>query len=103
MNKLNSRAIIAVVEAETGGSVEIPKGQRTRKGKRWPRYMAMRLCKDELGFSYPQIGRVFNNRHSSVIHGLRRLDAEMAVNPELSRLFDSLAEKCRALIVEVPK
>jgi chromosomal replication initiator protein len=32
---------------------------------------AMRRVRDELGYSYPQIGRIFNRDHSSVIWSLR--------------------------------
>lgn len=36
-----------------------------------PRHVAMRRIRKELGYSYPQIGRLFNRDHSTIIWACR--------------------------------
>ena len=36
-----------------------------------PRHVAMRRIRAELGYSYPQIGRIFNRDHSTIIWACR--------------------------------
>jgi chromosomal replication initiator protein len=47
-----------------------------------PRFEAMHRMREELGFSYPHIGRVFNRDHTSVLHGIRRWKA---LSPKLKQ------------------
>lgn len=99
--RLTSRAIIELVEADAGISIELNKGLHVRNGMKWPRWMAVKLCREYLGMSYPALGRVFGNNHSSLIYALKQLDKEFMTNSELVRKYAELAaqiEDRRAIV-----
>jgi chromosomal replication initiation ATPase DnaA len=45
---------------------------------------ALMLLLHEQGFSYPRIGAVLGRHHSTVIHGVRRMQREAAVSRKVS-------------------
>lgn len=49
-----------------------------------PRHVAMYLAKIKTGQSYPDIGRRFGNRdHSTIHHGVRKIENRILVDPKL--------------------
>lgn len=46
-------------------------GRDRHKTVAWARQLAMALVRQRLALSYPEIGRVFNRDHSTVIHNVR--------------------------------
>jgi chromosomal replication initiator protein len=54
-----------------------------------PRQVAMYLIKEALGTSLVRIGEIFGGRdHSTVIHSIRKVEDEMAKDPEFRRQVD---------------
>ena len=69
--------------------------RRTRQVAR-PRQVAMYLCKQLTTRSYPDIGRRMGNRdHTTVLHGVRRIDALMAEDEQIARDVEALTRKLR--------
>jgi len=66
-----ARKIIAEVAAAYELTPEDLTGRRRFKYLMEPRWLAMRRIRKELGYSYPQIGQLFNRDHSSVIWACR--------------------------------
>jgi chromosomal replication initiator protein len=56
-----------------------------------PRQMAMYLCKQLTTHSLPEIGRKFGGRdHTTIIHGVRKIEELMASDPALRDDFEQL-------------
>jgi chromosomal replication initiator protein len=49
----------------------------------WARHIAMWLCRESLGYSYPEIGRTFGRDHASVISAIRRVNRKAESSPSL--------------------
>lgn len=57
------------------------------------RHMAMSLCRQLHGHSFPRIGRMFGRRdHTTVQHAVRRIERLKAADPDLAATWDALAE-----------
>ena len=69
--------------------------RRTRSVAR-PRQMAMYLCKQHTTRSYPDIGRRFGGRdHTTVLHGVRKIEELMAQDDQIARDVETLTRKLR--------
>ncbi|MFN3777765.1 MAG: chromosomal replication initiator protein DnaA [Brevundimonas aurantiaca] len=69
--------------------------RRTRSVAR-PRQMAMYLCKQHTTRSYPDIGRRFGGRdHTTVLHGVRKIEELMAQDDQIARDVEVLTRKLR--------
>jgi len=70
--------------------------KRRTKDLTVPRQVAMYLIKETLGTSLVQIGEMFGGRdHSTVIHSIRKVEEEMARDPEFRRRVDEAREEAR--------
>ena len=84
------------VAAEWGVTPEALASKRRTKEVVEPRQVAMHLCREILGMTLADIGAVFGGRdHSTVIHGLERVQAEMGFNPAFSARVRRLEESFR--------
>jgi chromosomal replication initiator protein len=69
--------------------------RRTRVVAR-PRQIAMWLCKQHTTRSYPDIGRRFGGRdHTTVLHGVRKIEELMALDDQIARDVETLTRKLR--------
>lgn len=69
--------------------------RRTRAVAR-PRQIAMYLCKQHTTRSYPDIGRRFGGRdHTTVLHGVKKIDELMAQDEQIARDVEALTRKLR--------
>jgi len=69
--------------------------RRTRAVAR-PRQIAMYLCKQLTTRSYPDIGRRFGGRdHTTVLHGVRKIDELMPTDDQIARDVEALMRKLR--------
>ncbi len=75
------------------------KGQRRHKGIARPRMIAMYLCRELTGASFPEIGLRFGGKdHSTVINACRRMSSIQEEDPELRATITQL----RAQLVGAP-
>jgi chromosomal replication initiator protein len=71
--------------------------KRRTKDLTVPRQVAMYLIKETLGTSLVQIGEMFGGRdHSTVIHSIRKVEEEMARDPDFRKRVDEAREEVRA-------
>ena len=62
-----------------------------------PRQVAMYLCKQLTSRSLPEIGRRFGGRdHTTVIHGVRRIEELMAVDAQIAEDLEILRRALEA-------
>jgi chromosomal replication initiator protein len=60
-------------------------GQRRTRALTEPRHQAMYLARKHTKLSFPELGREFGDRdHSTIQHGSKKVDAELATNPDLA-------------------
>jgi chromosomal replication initiator protein len=75
------------------------KGQRRHKGIARPRMIAMYLCRELTGASFPEIGLRFGGKdHSTVINACKRMTSIQEEDPELRATITQL----RAQLVGAP-
>lgn len=55
----------------------------------WPRQVAMWLCRNATFHSLPEIGLQFGRDHTTIIHGIARVDEVRKVDGELNRYLGS--------------
>ena len=61
-----------------------------------PRHVAMYLIKETLGTSLVRIGQIFGGRdHSTVIHSIRKVEEQMARDPEFRKQVLEAREEVR--------
>jgi len=61
------------------------------------RQVAMFLCRENLRYSYPKLGRVFGGKdHTSVLYSCKKISALLKDDPEMKRLIGTLSRKCLA-------
>jgi chromosomal replication initiator protein len=52
----------------------------------FPRQVAMYICKQKTGLSYPEIGKVFNDKHhSTVMYSVDKIEKLRSSDPDLDR------------------
>jgi len=57
----------------------------------FPRQVAMYLCKRVTDLSYPEIGRLFNDKHhSTVMYSVDKIDQLRGKDPDLERVLESM-------------
>ena len=82
--------ILKVVSRHFGVSRGDILSQRRHRSVVWPRQIGMYLAKQLTSRSLPEIGRRFGNRdHTTVLHAIRKIEAELGGN---ARLKDELEE-----------
>jgi chromosomal replication initiator protein len=64
-----------------------------------PRWMAMYLARTTLGLSLPQIGRQMGRDHSTVLHGVRRIEAMAKHDRDFAEALRALS----ATVIETQK
>jgi len=76
--------IEAVAKFHNLRSADLTGDRRTRTLTR-PRHIAMFLSRKHTNLSFPELGREFGNRdHSTIQHGVAKVEEELADNPDLS-------------------
>ncbi len=61
-----------------------------------PRQIAMYLCKQLTNLSFPEIGKVFGNKHhTTVMYACNQVENKMASDPKFKRLVESFIQSLR--------
>jgi len=88
--------IMRVVAAHYGTTVTNLKSKSNAQTVAFPRQVAMYLCKHLTDLSYPEIGRVFNNKHhSTVMYSVEKIDEKMQNDPQFGRVVEGLMKQFR--------
>ncbi len=86
--------IIEAVSTLSGFTVDRLVGPSREAPLAWERHVAMWLIRQHTGLSFPQIGRLFNRDHSTVVHAVRRIGKR-------ARWDEGLGNLCRRVVREV--
>jgi len=61
------------------------------------RQVAMYLCRENLRYSFPRLGRLFGGKdHTSVLYSCRKIAVLQKNDPEMKQLIGALSRKCLA-------
>jgi chromosomal replication initiator protein len=88
--------IIEVVAGHFGIQPKDVTGPSRQKTVAFARQLALALCRDLTGASYPALGRIFGGKdHSTVLYAVNKINKIQLENKDTKKLFLSLKEKCR--------
>lgn len=88
--------IMKVVAAHYGLKVSDLKSKSNARTIAFPRQVAMYICKDLTDLSYPEIGRLFNDKHhSTVMYSVDKIDQMCQDDTDLARTIEMLAKQFR--------
>lgn len=79
---------------------KIPSGKLKEKNNSrnvvLPRQISMYLCKQLTNLSFPEIGKVFGNKHhTTVMYACNQVEKKMASDPKFKRLIESFMQSLR--------
>jgi chromosomal replication initiator protein len=89
-------SILAAVAAHYGCTSDQLRENNKEKRLTLPRQIAMFLCRDILGESFPSIGLIFGGRdHSTVIYATRKIEKMKVTNKDMNIQLTELTKQCR--------
>ena len=83
MEKIEERARWLIDEHQIPFSFDELAGKHRGGGLADARHKVMFELKILFGYSYPQIGKLFNRNHTSVIHAVQKVRKARGVEPEV--------------------
>ena len=85
----------SILDRITAGSREIL-GEKRRPDLVQARQLAMYLCRELLGHSYPVIGKIFGGKdHSTVMHGVKKIKQLQDTDRLVHSMVTELTRACR--------
>ena len=88
--------IVKVLAAHYGTKVSDLKSKSNARPVSYPRQVAMFLIKSMTDLSYPEIGKLFNNKHhSTVIYSVEKIDKLKAEDAQLANTLEMLTKHFR--------
>jgi chromosomal replication initiator protein len=88
--------IIKTVAAHYGLRVSDLKARSNAKPIAFPRQVAMYLCRKLTGLSYPDIGRLFNDKHhSTVMHSVEKIERLAEDDQNFRKVIESFLQPYR--------
>jgi chromosomal replication initiator protein len=88
--------IMKVVAAHYGIKVSDLKSKSNARPISYPRQVAMYVCKHLTDLSYPEIGKVFNNKHhSTVMYSVEKIDQLIQDDQQVARTVEMLMKQFR--------
>ncbi|HEY2094399.1 MAG TPA: chromosomal replication initiator protein DnaA [Thermoanaerobaculia bacterium] len=93
---ITPQEILRVVATHYGQTVTNLKSKSNAQTVAFPRQVAMYMCKELTDLSYPEIGRVFNNKHhSTVMYSVQKIDDKRQNDQQFSRVVENLLKQFR--------
>jgi chromosomal replication initiator protein len=88
--------ILRVVAAHYGLKVTDIKQKSNAKTIAFPRQVAMYLCKELTDLSYPEIGKLFADKHhSTVMYSVQQIKKQLDADAQFARTVEALAKQFR--------
>ena len=88
--------ILKVVAAHYEIKVTDLKSKSNARPIAYPRQVAMYICKELTDLSYPEIGKIFNNKHhSTVMYSVEKIDQLIQDDQQVARTVEMLTKQFR--------
>jgi chromosomal replication initiator protein len=95
-NRAQPSEILKAVAAHYGLRVSDMKARSNAKPIAFPRQVAMYLCRKLTGLSYPEIGRLFNDKHhSTVMHSVEKIERLIEDDSNFRKVIDGFLQPYR--------
>jgi chromosomal replication initiator protein len=95
-SRVNPSDVLKVVAAHYGLRVSDMKAKSNAKPIAFPRQVAMYLCRRLTNLSYPEIGRLFNDKHhSTVMHSVEKIERLVEDDPNFRKVVESFLQTYR--------
>jgi chromosomal replication initiator protein len=93
-DRITPSQVLKCVAVSYGIKVSDLKGTRRSRSVSLPRQVAMHLCREVLGMSYPEIGDLLGGRdHSTIINGCRKVTALLDADASLQGRVASIRQE----------
>jgi chromosomal replication initiator protein len=94
--RVNPSEVLKIVAAHYGLRVSDMKAKSNAKPIAFPRQVAMYLCRRLTSLSYPEIGRLFNDKHhSTVMHSVEKIERLVEDDANFRKVIDSFLQTYR--------
>ncbi|MFC2174153.1 chromosomal replication initiator protein DnaA [Acidobacteriota bacterium] len=91
--KITIENIQGIVSDFYGITVSDLKDKNNSQSVAFPRQIAMYLCKELTGASYPTIGKAFGGKHhTTVIHSVKKIEQHIKADEEFHKLINNLTD-----------
>jgi chromosomal replication initiator protein len=87
--------VVRFVAHHYGIKVADLKGRDNRRSVAFPRQVAMYLIRELLNLSYPEIAKLFNKHHSTVMYSVETITEQRRSNPALDATLTTFVEHFR--------
>jgi chromosomal replication initiator protein len=88
--------ILKAVASHYGLRVSDMKARSNAKPIAFPRQVAMYLCRRLTGLSYPEIGRLFNDKHhSTVMHSVEKIERLVEDDADFRKVIEGFLQPSR--------
>jgi chromosomal replication initiator protein len=95
-NRAIPAEILKTVASHYGLRVSDLKAKTNAKPIAFPRQVAMYLCRKLTGLSYPEIGRLFNDKHhSTVMHSVEKIEKLVEDDPDFRKVIEGFQQPYR--------
>jgi chromosomal replication initiator protein len=95
-NRAIPSEILKTVASHYGLRVSDLKAKTNAKPIAFPRQVAMYLCRRLTGLSYPEIGRLFNDKHhSTVMHSVEKIAKLVEDDPDFRKVIEGFQQPYR--------
>jgi len=95
-NRAIPSEILKIVASHYGLRVSDLKAKTNAKPIAFPRQVAMFLCRRLTGLSYPEIGRLFNDKHhSTVMHSVEKIEKLVEDDPDFRKVIEGFQQPYR--------
>jgi chromosomal replication initiator protein len=95
-NRAIPSEILKTVALHYGLRVSDLKAKTNAKPIAFPRQVAMFLCRRLTGLSYPEIGRLFNDKHhSTVMHSVEKIEKMIEDDPDFRKVIEGFQQPYR--------
>jgi chromosomal replication initiator protein len=95
-NRAVPSEILKTVAAHYGLRVSDMKAKSNAKPIAFPRQVAMYLCRKLTGLSYPEIGRLFNDKHhSTVMHSVEKIERLIEDDANFRKVLEAFLQPYR--------
>lgn len=90
---LSTQDILSCVSEHMHVSVDAILSTKRQADLVLARQMAMYICRNRLGLSYPELGKIFGGKdHSTVIHAIKKITQLLAEKADLHQLFTAITK-----------
>jgi hypothetical protein len=96
----NGNVLVAEIQLAVAADFAIPVGEMTSARRTQPfafaRQVAMYLSRELTPYSLPHIGRMFRRDHTTILYGIKTIEAKIAADPALAERIVGIRDRLQS-------